>query len=236
MENGATWFRLVRVQSWSPMESHSRKAKGDAVAAANGCNLAPGRLGVEEYQGHRVLVADGVIFSVEVTKADPPFGYWTAMLPSEIPRSALLLGLGAGTLAHLLSRRFPGIRITGVDNDPEILAFAREHFDLDLPNLKVKLADAFDYVTRCRRRFDFVAVDLFVGSAFERGVLSHPFLHRLRAIQTDNGEIAFNLYRDGHARADLAEIRRVLPVRRVDRLAHNVIVHCRPTLSLPQRP
>ena len=182
------------------------------------------------------MVADGVIFSVEVTKADPPFGYWTAMLPSGIPRTALLLGLGAGTLAHLLSRRFPGIRITGIDNDPEILAFARDQFDLDLPNLKVKLADAFDFVTRCKRRFDFVAVDLFVGSRFERRVLSHSFLTRLNAIQSNVGGIAFNLYRDRRAPFYIAEIRRVLPIGRVDRLSHNVIVHCRPTPPPPRRP
>jgi hypothetical protein len=73
------------------------------------------RLCVEEYEGHRALMADGVILSVAVGEADPPFGYWAAMLPEGSPKRALLLGLGAGTLAHLLTRRFPEIRIVGVD-------------------------------------------------------------------------------------------------------------------------
>ncbi|HSB68428.1 MAG TPA: methyltransferase domain-containing protein [Candidatus Methylomirabilis sp.] len=213
------------------------KAATDRSAATpDGRPGAGVRLEVGEFEGHRALVADGVIFSVDVTKADPPFGYWTAMLPSGTPHTAILLGLGAGTLAHLLNRRFPGIRITGIDNDPEVLAFARAHFDLDLPNLKVIVADAFDYVARCRRRFDFVAVDLFVGSAFERGVLSPAFLQRLDAIRSYEGEIAFNLYRDQHARTYLAEIRRVLQVSRVNRLRHNIIVHCGPAPLLPPRP
>ncbi len=192
---------------------------------------AAGRLGIEEYEGHRALVTDGVILSVAVADADPPFGYWTAMLPGERPGCALLLGLGAGTLAHLLSRRFRDLPIVGIDNDPELLAFARDHFDLDLPNLEIVVTDAFDYVARCDRRFDFVAVDLFVGSAFERGVLSRPFLRRLRSIVSAEGEIVFNLFRERRSDSYVERIHRILPVTRVDRLSHNVVVRCRPGAS-----
>jgi spermidine synthase len=217
------------------MKTTSKGSGSDTGAIPGRSPRAVGRLGVGKYQGHRALITDGVIFSVAVSDIDPPFGYWAAMLPSGKPRTALLLGLGGGTLAHMLSRRFHHIRITGIDNDPDLLTFAREHFDLDLPNLKVVVTDAFDYVTRCRRRFDFVAVDLFVGSAFERGVLSPDFLRRLNAIRSDDGEIAINLYRDRCASAYLAQIRRVLPVSRVDRLPCNVIAHCCPAPVL-QRP
>ncbi len=205
--------------------------RGEADSAARSGQELAGRLGIEEYEGHRALVTDGVILSVEVADSDPPFGYWAAMLPSKPPASALLLGLGAGTLAHLLRRRFPDIPIVGVDNDRELLAFARDHFDLDLPNLEVVVADAFDYVARRERRFDFVAVDLFVGAAFARGVLSRPFLRCLQSIVTTDGEIAFNLYRDRRSGSHLNRIRRILPITRVDRLSHNVIVHCRPGTS-----
>ncbi len=193
-----------------------------------------GRLGIEEFEGRRALVADGVILSVAAADADPPFGYWMAMLPSEKPSNALLLGLGAGTLAHLLSRHFPEIPIVGVDNDPDLLAFARDHFNLDLPNLEVVVADAFDYVARCERRFDYVAIDLFVGSAFERRILSRRFLRRLHSLASADGEVAFNLYRDRRSESYLARIRRILPLTRVDRLKYNVIVHSR--LALPEEP
>src|SRR5512139_3202010 len=78
-------------------------------------------LSVENYDGHRVLIQDGAILSVAVTDGDPPFGYWAAMMPEKEPRTALLLGLGAGTLAHLLTRRFHGIRIVGVDIDARLI-------------------------------------------------------------------------------------------------------------------
>lgn len=185
------------------------------------------RLCVEEYEGHRALMADGVILSVAVGETDPPFGYWAAMMPEGSPKSALLLGLGAGTLAHLLTRRFPDIRIVGVDIDPEIVEFARLHFDLALPNLQVVVGDALAYAAHCTDRFDYVAVDLFCGHAFQRGALSRPFLRHLKTIAGPKGEIAVNLFKDRRSTVYVNRLARVLHVHRLERLTRNVIVHCR---------
>jgi spermidine synthase len=184
-------------------------------------------LAVEEYEGHRVLIQDGVILSVAVAADDPPFGYWTAMLPEGTPRTALLLGLGAGTLAHLLARRFPGIRMVGVDIDPRVIEFARHHFDLAVPNLEIVIGDAFAYAAECRQPFDYVAVDLFCGHAFQRGVLAKPFLRRLQAVAGATGEIVVNLFKDRRGDVRVNRLARVLTVHRVVRLTHNIVVHCR---------
>ena len=181
---------------------------------------------LDEYEGHRALMVDGVIFSVAVGAATPPFGYWAVMLPQGSPRTALLLGLGAGTLAHLLTRQAPAVRITGVDIDPGIIDFARRHFDLALPNLEVIVADAFDYVARCTQQFDYVAVDLFRGAAFHRGMLARPFLQRLAAIAGPDGDIVINMYQDHRSDGYLRRIARILKVARADRLPCNVLVHC----------
>jgi len=185
------------------------------------------QLRVEDYEGHRALMADGVILSVAVGEQDPPFGYWAAMLPEGLPRTALLLGLGAGTLAHLLTRRFPGIRIVGVDIDPQIVEFARRYFDLTLPNLQVVVGDAFTYAAECPERFDYVAVDLFCGHAFQRGALARPFLRHLKTIAGPTGEIVVNLFRDRRSDVYVHRLARILHVRRVERLSCNVIAHCR---------
>jgi spermidine synthase len=185
------------------------------------------RLRVEDYEGHRALMADGVILSVAVGEKDPPFGYWAAMLPEGSPRSALLLGLGAGTLAQLLTRRFPDIRIVGVDIDPQIVEFARRHFDMVLPNLQVVVGDAFAYAADCRQRFDYVAVDLFCGHAFQRGALARPFLRALKTIAGPTGEIVVNLFRDRRSDVYVNRLARILYVHRVERLSRNVIARCR---------
>ena len=184
-------------------------------------------LTVEEYEGHRVLMQDGVILSVAVPAGDPSFGYWTAMLPEGTPRTALLLGFGAGTLAHLVARRFPGIRIVGVDIDPQVIEFAHRHFDLAVPNLEVVIGDAFAYAAECREPFDYLAVDLFCGRAFQRGALAKPFLRRLAAIAGPTGEIVVNLFKDGRGDVYVNRLARTLRIHRVERLTYNIVVHCR---------
>jgi len=185
------------------------------------------RLRIGEDEGRRALLVDGVIVSVAVEGQEPPSGYWAAMLPDGSPRSALLLGLGGGTLAQLLSRRYPRIQMVGVDCDEELIGFALLHFDLALPNLEIVIGDAFGYVERCERSFDFVAVDLFAGYQLQRAVLAKPFLRRLKAMVGRGGEVTFNLFKDRRAEQHLHRIGLVQRVCRVDRVGKNVVVHCR---------
>lgn len=188
---------------------------------------------LEDYHGQRALEVDGVIFSVAVEEGKPTVGYWTHMLPAGRPRSALVLGLGGGTLAHLLSRQFAELKIVGVDVDPEVVAFGRKHFGLELANLQVEIADAFAYVYRCAARFDYIAVDLFVGRALHRGILAKPFLRRLGALLHPGGEIVINLLRGPRNPQHLDRIRQALAVDRIERLPSNVILRCRVPATLP---
>jgi spermidine synthase len=195
------------------------------VARTKKAKAGEARLQLDDYDGRRALCTDGVVHSIAVGNGEDVPGYWPAMLPDRAPRRALLLGLGGGTLAHLLARRYPAAEIVGVDNDEELLAFAREHFDLTLPTLRVVVADAFAYVWTCTETFDYIAVDLFAGHAFQRAALARPFLHRLRALASPGATLAVNLFRDEHTAAHLARLRRGLPVQRVLRLRNNVVVH-----------
>lgn len=202
-------------------------ARGRDAAEGSGEVAAP-RLQVDHYEGHAALCADGVIHSVALAPGEAAFGYWAAMLPAGFPARALLLGVGGGTLAHLLTRRNPAVCLLGVDNDPEVVAFARQHFGLQLPNLEVVIADAFAYVDGCGEQFDYIAVDLFTGHTFHRGVLARPFLRRLRELTAPGGEIALNMFRDRRAEVYVGRIRRVLPIHQVQRLPRNLVVHSRP--------
>ena len=182
-----------------------------------------GRVRVGEDEGRRALLVDGVVQSVAVEDAEAG-GYWAAMLPDVRPRRALVLGLGGGTIVHLLRRRFGPFAVVGLETDPEVLALARAEFGLDWPELQVRIEDAFAYVAACRERFDYVCVDLYRGNRAERGVLSRPFLRGLKALARPGAEIALNLFFDRRAASAVQRIGRVLTVRAAQRIGKNLVV------------
>src|SRR5260370_10251112 len=77
------------------------------------------------------------------------------------PRSALLLGLGGGTMMRFLSAYFPDCALTIIEHDPAVLALARRHFHVDHA---IELADAVEFVAATEARFDAIFVDIYVGA------------------------------------------------------------------------
>lgn len=165
--------------------------------------------------------------------------YWGLLLPPGCPLDALLLGLGGGTVATLLSRRCPAARMVGVERDAAVLALARDLFGLDtLPNLRVVEADAFDWVaaqfgadgalSEDAARYDFVCVDLFEAGRLTNGVLATAFLRRIAALLAPGGVASFNLMVTGRTPEQLHRLRRVFHIERELRLRGNLIVHLTP--------
>jgi spermidine synthase len=161
------------------------------------------RLGEDD--GRPVLLVDGAVQSV---LANDPEGYWVRMVPDVRPRRALLLGLGAGTIARLLYERFGAVPIVGVDDDLSVIDFARELLR-DLHSLDVEHGDAFAYVEQAVStgdHFDYVAVDLYRGDHLVHGVVGRPFLRALRTILEPRGVAVFNLF---HERRVADRVRRI---------------------------
>lgn len=164
---------------------------------------------------------------------DAAGGYWQAMIPDRRPASALLLGLGGGTVAHLLVRRFGPLPITGVDASAEIVAVAREAFALAELPLTIVQGDALQYVHHTDERFGYVAVDLYYGNRLARGVLALPFLRAVAARMLPGGTLAFNLFADGYLEGRLPRLERVFERLRLELVGANAIFHGRP--RRPQR-
>jgi spermidine synthase len=149
---------------------------------------------VAEDDGRRALIVDGAVQSVAAEDGHRGSGYWAAMIPDTRPQSTLILGLGAGTVAHLLTRRFGPVPIVAVDDDPETVAIAQSEFDLNLENVNIEIGDAFEFVQSCAEKFDLILVDLYHGARPAPGMVSVPFLSGLQRILERKGQIVFNLY------------------------------------------
>lgn len=177
-------------------------------------------------QGRTVLRVGGVIQSVgvdETYQAD----IWDAMLPHCQPTSALILGLGGGTIASLLTQRFGPLPITGVERDPAVVWLARHQFGLDkLAHLQIVTDDAFDYARRCRETFDAICVDLYTAGKMAHGVLGGRFLRDVARLLAPEGEATINLWRSPYLDDQLRRVGRELLVREIVPVDENVVVHC----------
>ncbi len=115
--------------------------------------------------------------------------------PRHWPRSALLIGLGAGSLAKFIYRYLPDCRITVVEINPQVEFIARQFFKLpdDPRRLDVVIGCGADYMLSGERRFDLILVDGFDPDA-KAGVLdTAPFYQACRSRLSDDGICSINL-------------------------------------------
>lgn len=120
-------------------------------------------------EGGLALEIDGTWASWRRPGSSATGSVWDALalpllaLPPSRRRSALLLGLGAGSTARVVRWLAPAIHITGVERNSDVIAAARRRFALGELGVEVHIADAAEFLARTRRRFDLVIDDIFVG-------------------------------------------------------------------------
>ncbi len=72
----------------------------------------------------------------------------------------LILGLGGGTLAKLLRKKYPKAKITGVEIDPIMIELGKKYLDLDKYNIDIKIVDANKFKIE---KYDLLIVDTYFG-------------------------------------------------------------------------
>ncbi len=125
------------------------------------------------------------------------------------PREALLIGLGAGSLAKYIYHQLPNTQITVVEIDPQVEIIARLHFKLpdDPMRLRVVIGDGAQYMLEDGKKYDAILVDGFDKSG-RAGVLdTEPFYQACRSRLTDHGLLAVNLL--GNSRGFKASTKRI---------------------------
>ena len=111
------------------------------------------------------------------------------------PRSALLIGLGAGSLTKFLHRHRPAARLTVVEIEPAVAAAARQHFRLpdEDPRFNVVIAEGAEFVAQADRRYDLIMVDGYDENARTGLLDTRPFYVAARARLSDEGLLVTNL-------------------------------------------
>ncbi len=93
----------------------------------------------------------------------------------------LILGLGGGTLAKLLRKKYPKAKITGVEIDPVMIELGKKYLKLNDYNIDIQIVDASLYTIYDiqNTNFDLVIVDMYSGDNFPKEFESEEFLKKL---------------------------------------------------------
>jgi predicted membrane-bound spermidine synthase len=110
------------------------------------------------------------------------------------PRSALVLGLGAGIVPMRLAGQ--GIAVEVVEINPASWAAATRHFGFDAAKVKPQLADARSFVRGCRARHDLIVVDLFQGDGIPDYLVTREFFADVANCLEPDGVVVINSFID----------------------------------------
>lgn len=125
------------------------------------------------------------------------------------PRSALLLGLGGGSMARYARHAWPDCTLTIVERSAEVIDLARRWFGVDE---EIIAADADTFLRGTRRHWDVILVDLYDAAGVVRP--TEGFWERCVRRLGPDGVVAVNWAEfagnDG-GRAEAEKLARLLP-------------------------
>ncbi|MDD5177192.1 MAG: fused MFS/spermidine synthase [Sterolibacterium sp.] len=123
------------------------------------------------------------------------------------PRNALLIGLGAGSLAKFIYRHLPQTLITVVEIDARVVPMAQHYFRLpeDSQRLKIIIADAADYIDQPAGQYDAIFVDGYGPDGLDDSLDSVEFYAACRTQLSAQGLLISNLLSRSRGYAASAE-------------------------------
>lgn len=109
-------------------------------------------------------------------------------------KSILVLGVAGGCVIKTLTDEINyKDRITGVEIDPAVIDIANNYYKLnEVPNLKIIIDDAFDFVLNTEEKYDMVIIDIFQDQLMPKFLFDNIFAKAIGALIGKTGVAVFN--------------------------------------------
>ena len=135
-------------------------------------------------------IADKATLQLQYTRAMMSF-----LLLQPNPKSALLLGLGGGSIIHFLSHYLPSLNITAVDSNAHVINLAQDYFDIrTTDHINLRHADALTYLAQTSpEQYDTLLVDIHDGLTLPEFLFQDRFMALCFHTLTKNGVLVINL-------------------------------------------
>jgi spermidine synthase len=124
----------------------------------------------------------------------------TALLPrQEGDRlDVLIIGLAGGTVSNLMTRwlapLLPGLAITGVELDPQVIEVADRYLGLDRRMLRTVTGDGRVWLRGSTERFDLILLDAYQQPSIPAHLATAEFFEEVRAHLTPGGIAVLNAF------------------------------------------
>lgn len=119
------------------------------------------------------------------------------LLLNPAPRSALMIGLGGGSIPKYCQAHPPAMDITVVEINPDVIAL-RDDFLIppDDEQFRIVCADGAAFVKAPPQRYDLIMVDGYDGQGLPDALCSRSFYQHCKNALSDNGLLVLNLQAD----------------------------------------
>lgn len=109
-------------------------------------------------------------------------------------KNTLILGVAGGSVIETLFTKYKYENtIDAVDIDPVILKIAEEEFKINrFKNCHFFATDAFDFVKKSTKKYNFIIIDLFIDYQIPSFVFDNLFINTIKDLLNVNGVILLN--------------------------------------------
>ena len=107
----------------------------------------------------------------------------------------LVLGVGAGNIPMFLRKHYSDAQIDVIDIDPQIIALAKEYFNLlEDCRLHAYAQDGREFIENVQKPYDLIFLDAYTAAGIPKHLASKEFLVTLKKALKPSGAIVANMW------------------------------------------
>lgn len=151
-----------------------------------------------KFKGQRGLFNDGLCQNfVDKASGLSTLAYTYAMtaittLFTDSPSDVLCIGTGIGVIPMDFARR--GVHVDAVEINPKMLEIAKKYFNFSHPNIKTYIEDGRFFLNKCKKKYDVVAMDAFLGESTPSHLLTSEMFKIISGHMTESGVLVINFF------------------------------------------
>jgi spermidine synthase len=104
----------------------------------------------------------------------------------------LCIGLGVGIVPMEFSRR--GAKVDVAEINPAVVAVASNYFGLEPDKLRLTIDDGRHFLNRCRKQYDVVVLDAFLGDSSPSHLMTRETFTSIRRVLRPGGTLVINMF------------------------------------------